>query len=1294
MGDKTSQVDSKISSDIMTRICNDRQSIIGQCYGGVGKIVTLKPAHINIEPLPSTLSSEEDEDDDDDSFLPGTTEESHASPTSMRLYLPKPRSTVQRRATVTGASPTGKRPPVNIEQFWEELRTERHLGDGVDGRKEKLYLLRDKSASFGNDLSESSFPRPKTCLGIDKTSTRLKSLKKQKLLRVNNNEDRKIKNGACTSEDQTQDKENKINMNNGQIAEEEIDIDVEQTQRITEILETINTALVQHRLKEQAHIEQRGSHKHQENPISSTDVATAVSHHLHTVEVINNLDSEKNKIVLDIIEHEKQNTHILTSPFVCQELNDSFSNFEVSPVFINKLIATDLENSNNLISTGGFEKHNMNLISVHLTNSIEHSQKSLNILPPVKICITPPEPPPRSIPLLEPIKSNSTVTLAGMGQKSKSLYRNKGGKSSSAASLPSPRSLRERTTLLAKKRNIAVSDLSNVDCEGWLLHRCRSSGTGAVWLKVWFILIGSTFYGFKTPHSPKADIMIGLSGFTASLAEEVKSRKFAFKIYHTGTVFYFAAETDEELTMWLDCIVLATLKQDFNKPSVGMDSDCTGVFFSETDDDSDSEKEIEMETRFSSPKMRKLTAGFLGSVNPHHQDKFTSKSIQNLSEDMKRHYSQKKLGSLKKIAGKSDNGVTTSSQEISVEAASSLDRKYLRFLGGSRNNIVPVPTPQFRIIEKPLPLSRNLKVADRLDRQIHASNPSLQFPSDMIDYRLAAERLREFGISRNRQREDTSGFVTLEEFMLSRQEEERRQQKCYLHSRSVSNSSSSSGSSTVPSVSSSSSTFTPCDNHHAVIEKYEEDKWFDANNKQMARQGSLNSISIENQNQKLREGTPEKLWINSLCQNEDIKRKPTGFKKNSSTSKLNSNNPSNCGLKNAAQYKPPPVSQGVGSGSKIHPKEPTKMKMAFEMHLGDTTVEKEVSSSKSSKFRDLFFSSKSPKPSLEQPIFPPTHKTLLGSPRLHRALFRDKRTQGSKGNSTDSASPVSPPSYCSQKMNATHTDSNMTAFKPTMGISMIGKKPIRRVVPPHPVPSPCLNSPPPPDYPGLEYPPVFEPETYTLSDASTLLRSRPSHSNSAAKLHALALLTTLGREALALLTALGRDALDLLTALGREALALLTALGREALALLTAFGRDALDLLTALGRDALDLLMALGRMLHAVIMLMKLHVVLACIPNEILRQEEPLLHNSTSKDKIYEEENSSLRKMEFPAKHQIENKEKSTPPVGGYSQEQTPQSRLLVNMVKFLLSKTCSADGRSLCLRISSVTSGYSLYHL
>lgn len=35
-----------------------------------------------------------------------------------------------------------------------------------------------------------------------------------------------------------------------------------------------------------------------------------------------------------------------------------------------------------------------------------------------------------------------------------------------------------------------------------------------------------------------------------------------------------------------------------------------------------------------------------------------------------------------------------------------------------------------------------------------------------------------------------------------------------------------------------------------------------------------------------------------------------------------------------------------------------------------------------------------------------------------------------------------------------------------------------------------VTSPTTPDYPGLEYPPVFEPGTYSLADASSLLRQR------------------------------------------------------------------------------------------------------------------------------------------------------------------------------------------------------------
>lgn len=66
---------------------------------------------------------------------------------------------------------------------------------------------------------------------------------------------------------------------------------------------------------------------------------------------------------------------------------------------------------------------------------------------------------------------------------------------------------------------------------------------------------------------------------------------------------------------------------------------------------------------------------------------------------------------------------------------------------------------------------------------------------------------------------------------------------------------------------------------------------------------------------------------------------------------------------------------------------------------------------------------------------------------------------------------------------------------------MIGKKSSRHILSSSPSP---IN--PPPDYPGLEYPPVFEPETYSLSVASSLLRSRQQshdHSNANTKLHTI-----------------------------------------------------------------------------------------------------------------------------------------------------------------------------------------------
>lgn len=176
-----------------------------------------------------------------------------------------------------------------------------------------------------------------------------------------------------------------------------------------------------------------------------------------------------------------------------------------------------------------------------------------------------------------------------------------------------------------------------------------------------------------------------------------------------------------------------------------------------------------------------------------------------------------------------------------------------------------------------------------------------------------------------------------------------------------------------------------------------------------------------------RDGSPEKLWISSLRRNDDITRKPfQGSHKNVTPDSSSWN--ANC-LKTAAQYEPPPVSQSMAGCRNVHcSDEAPRMKLAFEMHLGSnrsptgTDKEKDSPPSKSSKFRNLFSSAKSQHQKhncLELPCSQKSHrnqhKTILGSPRLHRAIFRDKKNHGPKSSSNSDSSnssissPVSPP---------------------------------------------------------------------------------------------------------------------------------------------------------------------------------------------------------------------------------------------------------------------------------------------
>ncbi|XP_072755267.1 uncharacterized protein Cnk [Anoplolepis gracilipes] len=813
----------------------------------------------------------------------------------------------------------------------------------------------------------------------------------------------------------------------------------------------------------------------------------------------------------------------------------------------------------------------------------------------------------------------SVVNRAMMVARSIGLH------SSLSKSNSSPRSSRKRNMLLAKRRNVSVKEVGSGDLEGWLIYRSR--GAGGAWAKAWFVLKCSSLYRFKTQDSMKADCLIVLTGFTVSPASEVKSRKYAFKVYHTGTVFYFAADAEDSLIMWLDAITKGTLGADTHNQTAGL--------FSETDE----------------------------SDNESH------KSKSKCTLEYKPNLEKNSFGSLKKVVRK-DIGSFKDHHEIS---GASLDRKYLKFLG-ARNQNMPVPTAQFRSYRRVLPTSTPNKKEDS-----NSNSPDLQMTiagstfyglsgsqsstdmsssssnQDMGDYRRATDRSVD---SRNRRPDDLQSFITLEEFMLSQQNEDQQRSSTinrslsprvtpltgdhvHVEHRNLNNNAAYGEQSrqlndmflnndigciygkTSDEISrSSSTTYAHSRNAHehtvrqfsgdCLVTARSENKgdcvsdkscskyalgqkkiWDPSSSTQKRRMQELANVqqarhigdsnhrrspmnspvnkhdspsysrdyehnthvqSSNHESYQTHDCLPPRS-IGTLI--EDFKTVPkrlirnddysgsssdlvshTSFEAQQRTNNVTINrkgsfnltNRHDCNssdkhwldslrrgsdkkgsnydqnrLKHVAQYQPPPITTS--------PFEQEGMKAAFEMHL-----DKSEQMQKGNRLKNLF-STKQQKPcTLDLPK--DTQKTILGSPRLHRALFRDKcsnqsqhrlssrsgsQSPGDSGisQSHSSFSGNSPSQTLSQSFSSVSSVSDWSPDIIPSNISKYGSGYLsghrgfsnssRSSLAPPTLPYIPPPTSPPPDYPGLEYPPVFEPGTYSLSDAS-LLRNRNKNS--------------------------------------------------------------------------------------------------------------------------------------------------------------------------------------------------------
>ncbi|CAH0556503.1 unnamed protein product [Brassicogethes aeneus] len=1123
-----------------------------------------------------------------------------------RMYPLKPRPILQRRNTITGVTPTSKRPYLPIE-YWELYKPNNSSTDAssLDIIKMEESFLRDKSVSCNIGLDK----RPTTVIGLGKRNTSFKKSSKDKNKKKVNFEESNIYNKIKSKQEE--------NKENSFINLPATNLDLEKSISINSISSLQNENI--------SFIDEGRELTDRTSMAMDSKVFEEVNNDMPNKEA----NSPSIKQIIRIFDNQNEEKSIAHKPKIAPRSNLNKPpevpkkpkplvppRIAIKPrVKLDKSHSTpayDLTeepNSENILAESSIildkpidvspinEECAINIIRENIENN---NFRELNPLPECSFSTNddlPPKPPPRNIDVQKPAypadspkpqnllnlaksqnprldnflenqvfefpepKTNSTNTgiqQTGMligklvcdekPQKyfeskkvatpitkekiiyneinaplpknnlevqkpleeeksnnqdlSKSFETQKGSPTNSIVKIISTKSkyLKKKNSLVAKRRKVSVNDLNPCETQGFLYQRLRGKNS-VHWNKRWFVLYGNSLYGFKSKEDHKAACLIFLSGYTVAVANEVKSRSHAFKVYHTGTVFYFSANDMESEQTWIELIKAATMQSDRTKSS-------DAALYSETDE-SDTEKKVSLNEK----------------IDPF-----------------------KKFGSLKKFSSKKSNEDQSGS--------TSLDRKWFfkSNVSNSSKNSVPVPTAQFRSYRKikndfnsittgnftshvslfsgaVLPSSQNISVPNLTIETIPISesdqNHKLQ-KNNSINYMHASNpslcNISEFNVPifsknslLNPPHSNFQGFMTLEELM--EKENEQRKQNPHiiaeemtrqltlikpdvvygevpikksekvkdslksLHSRgstlNVQNSEKKdtscfgkrlgslkkSHSKEKYNFDNKTSTY-PKSNHknkdendiydyklnrslprqhkmqeshidkyvHSSSEKCIPGKFNDRSYEMIFCPETINDVQFA-QNRSL----DENMYYDTTKKHQKLK-KQNSFSSTDKKSKINIikygakiGDSSTNKLKSAIQYTPMslPLSQDPKS----------KPKFAFELNLDDKT-------SKSGKFNKILGGKSDSK----------KEKTFFGSPKLHRAIFK-KNDSKSEINWLSS----SPPTLT---MPESYELENASALTEPVSVNI----------------SPQA------DYPGLRYPPVFEPETYSLSNPLSLSR--------------------------------------------------------------------------------------------------------------------------------------------------------------------------------------------------------------
>ncbi|XP_017331930.1 connector enhancer of kinase suppressor of ras 3 isoform X3 [Ictalurus punctatus] len=120
-----------------------------------------------------------------------------------------------------------------------------------------------------------------------------------------------------------------------------------------------------------------------------------------------------------------------------------------------------------------------------------------------------------------------------------------------------------RDNATMSRRRVSVKDLGPVDHQGWLFRKNEGKGfLGIKWKKYWFVLKKTSLYWYSNQIAEKAEGYINLTDFLIDRAMECK-KKYAMKACHPkARIFYFAAESHEEMNIWLNKLGLASIQYE------------------------------------------------------------------------------------------------------------------------------------------------------------------------------------------------------------------------------------------------------------------------------------------------------------------------------------------------------------------------------------------------------------------------------------------------------------------------------------------------------------------------------------------------------------------------------------------------------------------------------------------------------------------------------------------------------------------------------------------------------------